>query len=438
MPPRFSYWTIIAGGLPTAFRAADREELLPTFTRLKQKQPDAEMKWFARGKLWASPDEARAHAARRRDDRWSDERRSNEERSGQHRDGRASAQPDKPRETRGREWRPGGDHRDPRQPFKDAKKARNQRLKAEKFDRRSRRDQTPRERTHGDPLTPEPRTGQHGGRQGESAKGRRPQPRSAGHNAHSGDHHGWKPQGQRSSAPRRDWRDQATGTKRHGDKMTGPPPHRNRDGDQRDRPKSFDSRGKSSFDRRGKSSSEARGKSSFDPRGKSRFEAGGKSSFDQRGKSQFNARGKASFGPRGPSKFEARGKSSFGPRERSSVRPRDESHGDWRRDSPNPGRGTFRGEGHGHNEWKPRPPREQSGPAGEPGRSFAPKKFDRDRRPGSGSEEPSAPARPAGPNREPKPSEQPQPSPPPRPSEPITAPPGPPERGRLNRNKRAR
>ena len=30
MPPRYAYWTIIAGGLPTAFRAAEREELLPT------------------------------------------------------------------------------------------------------------------------------------------------------------------------------------------------------------------------------------------------------------------------------------------------------------------------------------------------------------------------------------------------------------------------
>ena len=59
MPPRYSYWTIIAGGLPTAFRAADREELLPTFHRLKEKHPDAEMRWFARGRLWVSPEEAR-------------------------------------------------------------------------------------------------------------------------------------------------------------------------------------------------------------------------------------------------------------------------------------------------------------------------------------------------------------------------------------------
>src|SRR5688572_14363160 len=66
MPPRYSYWTIIAGGLPTAFRAYERDELVPTFTRLREKHPDAEMKWFARGKLWESPDAAREDTERRR------------------------------------------------------------------------------------------------------------------------------------------------------------------------------------------------------------------------------------------------------------------------------------------------------------------------------------------------------------------------------------
>src|SRR5918993_1242161 len=66
MPPRFSYWTIIAGGLPTAFRATEREELMPTFTRLREKHPDAEMKWFARGKLWDSPEAVREDTERRR------------------------------------------------------------------------------------------------------------------------------------------------------------------------------------------------------------------------------------------------------------------------------------------------------------------------------------------------------------------------------------
>jgi hypothetical protein len=134
MPPRYSYWTIIAGGLPTAFRAADREELLPTFTRLRQKQPDAEMKWFARGRLWESPAEARAELEQRR-------ARVDERRSGRP---RATDRPGAG-DRRGRDWRPGGDHRDPRQKFKDAKKARNQRWRDERFARKHGGDRPPRE-----------------------------------------------------------------------------------------------------------------------------------------------------------------------------------------------------------------------------------------------------------------------------------------------------
>ena len=91
MPPRYSYWTILAGGLPTAFRAAEREDLLPTFNRIRDKHSDAEMKWFARGRLWDSPEAAQEDFQRvqaRRD----------------------------------RDWRPGGAHRDPRKTFKDAKR----------------------------------------------------------------------------------------------------------------------------------------------------------------------------------------------------------------------------------------------------------------------------------------------------------------------------
>src|ERR1700741_1871635 len=69
MPPRYAYWTIIAGGLPTAFRAADRDDLLPTFQRIKDKHPDAQMKYFARGKLWESQDAARAAQGRGGDHR---------------------------------------------------------------------------------------------------------------------------------------------------------------------------------------------------------------------------------------------------------------------------------------------------------------------------------------------------------------------------------
>jgi hypothetical protein len=124
MPPRYAYWTIIAGGLPTAFRTTEREELLPTFRRIKQKHPDAELKYFARGRLWSSPDEARVEAEARR--------AAAAERHG------TRGGP-----SRGRDWRPGGEHQDPRQKFKDAKKVRNQDRRQERFDRRHKSDAAP-------------------------------------------------------------------------------------------------------------------------------------------------------------------------------------------------------------------------------------------------------------------------------------------------------
>jgi hypothetical protein len=143
MPPRFAYWTILAGGLPTSFRAADKDELMPTFRRLKDKHPDAEMKYFARGKLWESPEQARL-----------------------------AASPKSP--ARGRDWRPGGDHRDPRQRFKDAKKTRNQDRRQQRWERKfdDRRNAAPKTRPHGDPLAPRPdrRTGAKGSRQGDAAR----------------------------------------------------------------------------------------------------------------------------------------------------------------------------------------------------------------------------------------------------------------------------
>jgi len=114
VPPRFAYWTILLDGKPTAFRAAEQGELLPTFKRLQEKHPDAVMRWFARGKLWSSPEEARSETARRAE--------------------AADA------EARGRNWRPGGSHRDPRQPYKDAKKQRNQERRQRRFEYRAKDD----------------------------------------------------------------------------------------------------------------------------------------------------------------------------------------------------------------------------------------------------------------------------------------------------------
>ena len=90
MPPRYAYWTILIDSKPTAFRAREREELLPTLTQLRRTNADVVMKWFARGRLWESPEA---------------------EREAQH-------GPPAGREKRGGDWRPGGMHKDPRDRFK--------------------------------------------------------------------------------------------------------------------------------------------------------------------------------------------------------------------------------------------------------------------------------------------------------------------------------
>ena len=59
MPPRFAYWTIILDGVATSFRARERDEILPLFNQLKKKDPTALLKWFSGGKLWDSPEQAR-------------------------------------------------------------------------------------------------------------------------------------------------------------------------------------------------------------------------------------------------------------------------------------------------------------------------------------------------------------------------------------------
>jgi len=90
MPPRFTYWTILIDGQATAFRANKPEDLLPTLVQIRRTHPSADMKWFARGKIWDSPDAAALEFRRQRA---------------------------KPRERRSPEWRPGGQHKDPRARF---------------------------------------------------------------------------------------------------------------------------------------------------------------------------------------------------------------------------------------------------------------------------------------------------------------------------------
>ena len=170
MPPRYAYWTILVDEQPTAFRAALQEELQPTFKRLKEKQPSARMVWFQNGKVWNSRLDAQ-EAMRERGERGraGDFRQKQHERRqgtlewkprGESRPkpklewqprGTAPAEDPRPRTQdprprtqdprprtqdprpkparRGKDWRPGGEHRDPRQKYKDAKKAKWTRVK---------------------------------------------------------------------------------------------------------------------------------------------------------------------------------------------------------------------------------------------------------------------------------------------------------------------
>ena len=86
---------------PTAFRAREREELLPTLHQLRRKNTDVVMKWFARGQVWTSPEEAQT----------------------------AQRAPKLPRETCDRDWRPGGAHRGPRDRLKSHPKTDGKRVR---------------------------------------------------------------------------------------------------------------------------------------------------------------------------------------------------------------------------------------------------------------------------------------------------------------------
>ena len=96
MPPRYAFWTILIDGKATAFRAREKEELLPTFQQLKRTNKDVVFKWFARGRLWETPEESQA----------------------------ALRAPRVVPEKRGGAWRPGGTHADPRARFKKKSGAR--------------------------------------------------------------------------------------------------------------------------------------------------------------------------------------------------------------------------------------------------------------------------------------------------------------------------
>ena len=129
MAQAHSFWMIVDGAVPTAFRAREREDLLPTLHQLQRTQPGVKLVWFENGRSWDSPAAAREARELRR------------------------------REARGRKpsWRPGGAHVDPREKYKltrDAKRARFK--KRATFDRQRAEGEAPpsgplrRERPSGD------------------------------------------------------------------------------------------------------------------------------------------------------------------------------------------------------------------------------------------------------------------------------------------------
>src|SRR4051812_5258897 len=135
MPPRYAYWTILIDGKATAFRARDREELLPTFNQLARKNTDIAMRYFTRGKLWDNPEQAQ-WANRNRDVTGPQSRDRDWRPGGQHKDPRARFEkrgrshkpekrftprdrPDLPRETRDAQRDPGKSSRDPRDAHRD-------------------------------------------------------------------------------------------------------------------------------------------------------------------------------------------------------------------------------------------------------------------------------------------------------------------------------
>jgi hypothetical protein len=123
-PRQEGLWIILDGATPTAFRGRDHDALVPTFVQLKRTQPGVALKWFERGRVWESPEEARADLMARRQRKVS---RS-------------------PRPV----WRPGGEHRDPRQRFEVSRDQKRERFKA----RQRRPPQAGRPRR---PLPPRPK-----------------------------------------------------------------------------------------------------------------------------------------------------------------------------------------------------------------------------------------------------------------------------------------
>lgn len=119
MPGKHSFWVIVDGHTPTAFRSPRREDLLTVLHQLQRTQPGATLRWYDRGRLWESPAAAREDLLARR----------------------------RARPARRPEWRPGGTHADPRAKYRktrDQKRAQFKRKRTEGPPRRGRSSFRPR------------------------------------------------------------------------------------------------------------------------------------------------------------------------------------------------------------------------------------------------------------------------------------------------------
>ena len=144
MPPRYACWTILIDNTPTAFRAREKEELLATLQQLRRTNNDVVMKWFARGRLWESREEERDSWQRRktpvgvtperhgakasgsgsREPLRGAKTPSNSAGGGAPAQGKERRAPrDEEKDKRGRDWRPGGQHKEPRDRFKEKNRA---------------------------------------------------------------------------------------------------------------------------------------------------------------------------------------------------------------------------------------------------------------------------------------------------------------------------
>ena len=203
---RGAFWTIIVDDQPTAFRAAVREDLLPTLKQLQRHHPAAVIKWFQRGQLWETPGDA------------------------------MDAQ--KP-PRRGPGWRPGGAHKDPREQYKvprDVKRARWASQAAEGRGPWVKGANAPERRSTGAPGSAERRAPSGEGRggwkpKGPGIRGAGPQGRAPRADRPAGDRPAWKPKGDAAAdrrPPRTDWRGDRAGRadarpRASGESRSGPP-----------------------------------------------------------------------------------------------------------------------------------------------------------------------------------------------------------------------